>query len=164
MRLKATILFLFFIAAEASAQYYTRDAGIRAGEGVFLSYRQFFKEEMAIEGFAGISKNGFRILGLREYFRPVAVARSDNLKFMYGYGVHAGVDYTNHYTLFNKTYRHKWMWTPQFGFDGIVGLEYSASEFPLLISGAFQPYFEFSINRFFILRPLNLVIAVKYRF
>lgn len=164
MRHRLTVLIFLFVVTEVSAQYYTRDAGIRAGEGVFLSYRQFFKEEMALEGYAGISKNGFRLLALREYFTPMAASRSDNLKFMYGYGVHAGVTYTNRYKLFNKVYHHDWMWSPQFGFDGIVGIEYSVSEFPLLISGALQPYFEFSLNRYFLLRPLNLVIAVKYRF
>ncbi len=164
MKHKFSILVFLFVVTEVPAQYYTRDAGLRAGEGVFINYRQFFKEEMAIEGFAGISKNGFRLIGLREYFRPVAAVRSDNLKFIYGYGIHAGVTYTKKYTLFKRTYHHDWMWTPQFGIDGIVGIEYSASEFPILISGAMQPYFEFSLDRYFLLKPINLVIAIKYRF
>ncbi len=164
MRYKISILILLFILTEVSAQYYTRDAGIIAGEGICLSYRQFFKEEMALEGFAGISKNGFRLTALREYFSPMVVSRSDNLKFMYGFGIHAGVNYTNKYKLFNGTFYHDWMWTPQFGFDGAVGLEYSASEFPILVSAALRPYFEFSLNRYFLLKPLNLVFAIKYRF
>lgn len=164
MRYKISILVLLLVVARASAQHYTRDAGFRMGEGIFFSYRQFYNEEMAVEGFAGFSQNSFRLIGLREYFHPIAAARSDNLKFMYGYGIHAGVSYTNHYTLFRREYYHDWMWTPQFGVDGIVGLEYAASEFPILLSGALQPFFEFSINRYFLLKPLNFVFAIKYRF
>lgn len=164
MRYLISILILFFFVTGISAQYYTRDAGVHGGEGINLSYRQFFKEGMALEGFAGISKNGFRLTGLREYFKPMAVSQSDNLKFMYGYGIHIGVNYTNKYNLFNRTYRHDWMWTPQFGFDGAIGLEYSASEFPVMVSAALRPYFEFSLNRYFLLKPINLMFAIKYRF
>lgn len=164
MRSVISVLILFFLASGLSAQYYTRDAGIHGGEGVNFSYRQFFNEEMALEGFVGISKGGFRLTGLREYFKPVAILRSDNLKLMHGYGIHAGVNYTNNYELFNKVYHHDWMWTPQFGIDGALGIEYSASEFPVLVSAAVRPYFEFSLNRYFLLKPLNFMFAIKYRF
>jgi len=164
MRNTIGILVFLLIVTQASGQYYTRDAGVRAGEGFFLTYRQFFHENMAVEGMVGFSKNGFRLIGLREYFSTLASARSDNLKLLYGYGIHAGVTYTNKYKFLNKVYYHDWMWTPQFGIDGAFGLEYSASEFPFLISAAIQPYFEFSLNRYFCLKPLNFIIAVKYRF
>ena len=164
MKSKIGILVLLLIVSEAAGQYYTRDAGVRAGEGFFITYRQFFKENMAVETMAGFSTSGFRIVGLREYFSPLAMARSDNLKLMYGFGIHAGISYTNKYKFLTRTIYHDWMWTPQFGIDGTFGLEYSASEFPVLISAAVQPYFEFSLNRYFQLKPLNLVVAIKYRF
>jgi hypothetical protein len=143
---------------------YTRDVGLRVGHGVFLSYRQFFNEEMALETFAGFSQNSFRISGFREYFAPLAATRSENLRLLYGYGIHAGVAYTNKYKIFNRVYRHDWLWSPQFGIDGVIGVEYTAPEFPVLISAAVQPYFEYSLNHYFSLQPFNFIILLKYRF
>ncbi|MGD2034225.1 MAG: hypothetical protein PVF73_04155 [Bacteroidales bacterium] len=160
-----TVCFLImFFCFEAYSQNYTRDAGIRIGEGFFASYRQFYDEGKAVEGFAGISRRGFRVTVLREYFKPVATDRTANMKFMYGFGIHAGVSYTNKYTVLHRVYYHDWKWSPHFGFDGLAGFEYAAPELPLLISAALQPYFEYSLNKYFQLKPLNFVIAFKYRF
>lgn len=146
------------------SQYYTRDAGIRVGEGVFISYRQFYSEEMALEGLVGFSRDGLRIMGMREYFRPFGKVRSEYLHFMYGYGIHVGIDYTNRYKVFGRTYYHDWMWSPKFGVDGTIGFDFEASEVPLMISAAMQPYFEFSTNQYFALKPFNFVVSFKYRF
>lgn len=152
------------VAPMAMGQYYTRDAGIRTGEGVFISYRQFFDEEKAIEGFAGFYDGGFKILALREYIQPLTYSNADNLSFVYGWGIHLGVDYTNHYKVFYQEYYHDWMWNPRFGVDGLVGFDYTASALPFVISAALQPYFEFSLDQYFRVKPLNFVISFKYRF
>jgi len=164
MRLKVLIILIMIACPVLKAQYYTRDIGIRAGEGVIISYRQFFNEEMAVEGLAGFRDNSFKITGLREYFMPLMISRTDNLKFLYGYGVHAGISYTNKYEFFNKLYRHSRIWNPQFGLDAIVGIEYSAADLPIQVSANFLPYFEFSLDRYFYIRPLNWQVALKYRF
>ncbi len=155
---------LLVFCLSAHAQNYTRDAGIRVGDGFFASYRQFYDKDMAIEGLAGFSRRGFRITGLREFFKPMLTDRTQNFNLVYGYGIHAGVTYTNKYTILHRTYYHEWMWSPQFGIDGLIGFEYAASDLPLLISAAAQPYFEYSLNRYFQLRPFNFVVAFKYRF
>lgn len=159
------IIGLFLVSGiEASAQYYTRDAGFRVGEGFFISYRQFFDESKAVEGQMGLSKDGFKVVALREYLQALNLARSSNLRFLYGYGIHLGVDYTNHYELFYQTYYHDWEWTPRFGIDGIVGLDYAASDLPFVITAAMQPYLEFSLKQYFKLKPFNFVVSFKYRF
>ncbi len=163
MKLLGILCFLGLFAG-VHAQYYTRDAGMRGGDGTFFSYRQFFDEENAVEGMVGFSERGMRFIGLKEYLKPLSVKRSENLKFIYGYGIHAGVAYTNHYKAFGREYYHDWMWTPRFGVDGLAGIDYMASELPLLFSVANQPYFEYSVDRFFRLRVINIVFAVKYRF
>lgn len=157
-------IILLLICFESSGQNYTRDAGIRTGEGFFVSYRVFFDENTALEGFAGFARNGIRIIALREYFKPLATKRSDNLKFVYGYGIHAGLAYTNKFRFLYRTYYHDWRWTPQFGLDGLAGIEYGAPDLPLLVSVAAQPYFEYSLNRYFQMKALNLVVCFKYRF
>ena len=157
-------LLLIFFCVNSYSQNYTRDAGVRIGEGFFASYRQYYDEGKAVEGFAGFSKRGFRLIALKEYFKPVFVDRTTNMNLVYGFGIHAGVSYTNKYTVLNRVYYHDWKWTPQFGFDGIVGLEYLPPELPLIFSAAIQPYFEYSLNKYFQLKPINFVVAFKYRF
>jgi hypothetical protein len=164
MKSKICLILILLYGGKLFSQHYTRDAGIRLGEGFFFNYRQFYDEERAFEALAGFTDNGFRIIGLREYFRPLAPQRSQNLRMVAGYGIHAGVTYTNNYKIFNRVYYHNWMWSPQFGVDGIIGAEYTASEFPVLISVALQPYFEYSLNRYFKLQPFNFVVVFKYRF
>jgi hypothetical protein len=159
------LVLIFLIAGIASyAQNYTRDAGLRFGEGVFFTHRQFFDDDEAVEVMAGLSKNGFRAIGMKEYFQPLAVTRTENLKLIYGYGIHAGINYTNKFRILNRVYYHDWMWTPQFGFDGIVGVEYSAADFPFLVRVAAQPYFEYSLNKYFNLRVFNIIVSFNYRF
>lgn len=157
------IVFMFF-GLSTFAQNYTRDAGIRVGEGVFMTYRQFFDENEAFEAMAGFSNRGFRAIAMREYFHPIAPHRTDNLKLIYGYGVHAGITYTNKFQVLHRVYYHDWKWSPQFGLDGIIGLEYRMSELPFLINVASQPYFEYSLNRYFQLKVFNFIISFKYRF
>ncbi len=164
MRHFYSLVFLLALGINCFSQYYTRDAGVRMGRGFFLSYRQFYDEERAMEAFAGFSQNSFRISGFREYFAPLAPVRSDNLRLMYGYGIHAGIAYTNKYKIFKRVYYHDWSWSPQFGVDGILGVEYMASDFPIMISAAVQPYFEYSMNHFFSMQPFNFVVLFKYRF
>jgi hypothetical protein len=165
MRFTVSLVLLLLLGISSFSQNYTRDVGIRMGKGFFISYRQFFDEEMAMEAFLGVSRNSFRVSGLREYFAPLVPLRSENLRLVCGYGVHAGIAYTNKYKILNRVYyEDKWSWSPQLGVDGIVGVEYTASEFPVLISAAIQPYFEYSLNHFFSVQPFDFVILIKYRF
>jgi hypothetical protein len=164
MRYIICLIFIASLGATCLSQNYTRDAGVRFGKGIFISYRQFYDEERAIEGFIGYSQRAFRISGFREFFRPLAPVRSENLRMVYGYGVHAGVSYSNKYQIFNRVYIHNWQWSPQFGVDGIIGAEYTASEFPVMVSAAIQPFFEYSLNNYFSVQPFNFIIVFKYRF
>jgi hypothetical protein len=158
-------LLLFVVLGPAAyTQYYTRDAGIRCGEGFFVSYRQFYNETRAVEAMTGFSRNGIRAIIMREHFSQVTKLRSEQLKFVYGYGLHAGLNYTNKYKFLNRTYYHEWKWSPQIGVEGLAGFEYTLPEFPLLFQVAAQPFFEYSLYRFFQLKALNLVVSFKYRF
>jgi hypothetical protein len=158
------LLILVTFVPEAFPQNYTRDAGVRFGEGVFASYRQFYNDEKAVEGMIGLSNKGLRVVILREYMQPFEHVRSENLKFIYGFGVHAGVTYTNKYKFLFRTYYDEWKWSPQYGLDGLAGFEYTLSEFPLLIRVAAQPYFEYSLNRYFHVNAFNFIISFLYRY
>ncbi len=155
------ILFSFSLL---HAQNYTRDAGIRFGDGTVFAYRQFVKDDLALELFLVFQDRGFRVGGMKQHFLPAFEQYSENFKLYYGYGVHTGISYTNKHQLLNRTYYYDWTLSPLFGMDGIIGLEYYFPEVPIMVSSELKPFFEFSINRIFILRPVNMSISVKYRF
>jgi hypothetical protein len=155
---------MLFISSKGFAQNFTRDMGIRGGDGAFFTYRHFSDEEKALEGMAGFSKNSLRVVILREYLQPFKYVRSENVKLIYGFGMHAGITYTNKYKILFRTYYQEWQWSPQLGVDGLIGFEYTFPEFPLLIRLAAQPYFEFSTNRYFQVNPFNIAVSVVYRF
>lgn len=163
MRYFYLLLFLI-LSSSVFCQNYTRDAGVRFGEGFFVSYRQFYSDNTAIEGMIGNTRFGLKAILMKEYLQPLQGIRSENLMFIFGYGIHAGVAYTNHYTFMFRTYYHEWKFTPQIGLDGLAGLEYTLPEYPVLIRVAVQPYFEYSLNRYFQLKAFNFVVSFNYRF
>ena len=158
-----SILFMFFFA-NLSGQNYTRDAGLRFGKGFIGSYRQFYKEDKALDLYGGYLNRGLIFGGLREYIEPAFTKYSDNFRLYYGFGVHAGFNYTNSYGVFNREYRYDWKFSPLFGMDGIAGIEYHLPEVPILVAADIKPYFEFSTTRIFQLRVFDISFSVKYRF
>ena len=153
-----------FLCLGAFAQNYTRDAGIRFGNGVSISFRQFTKENEAAELFLNYHARGIRFGGLKQQFVPAFTQYSENFKLFYGYGVHGGISYTNKHKVFNREYRYDWTLSPLFGMDAIVGIEYYFPDAPILMSGEIRPYFEFSTKQIFLIRPFNMSLSVKYRF
>jgi hypothetical protein len=164
MKLIYTSCLFIFLSVGVSAQNYTRDAGIRFGQGFIGSYRQFYKEDMAIDLYGGFLNRGLIFGGLKENFRPALTRYSDNFRLYFGYGVHAGFNYTNSYKFLNRQYHYDWTLSPLFGMDGIVGLEYYFPEVPVLVAFDVKPYFEFSLNRIFELSIFDVTFSVKYRF
>lgn len=157
-------IIIIFFSLELMAQNFTNDAGMRFNRGATLTYRQFFKEEMALEGFIGYYNNGIRLGGLKEFFKPAFANRSDNFMFYFGYGVQGGLTYSNYHRFFNREYRYEWKLSPVFGLNGVIGLEYYLDEVPFLIAIDARPYFEFSLNQIFELNISDITFSIKYRF
>lgn len=164
MRLLYTSIVLILFSLGAKGQNYMRDAGVRAGNGVIGTYRQFYNDEKALELFAGYQERGLRIGGMSEFFTPALTKYSENFRLYFGYGVHTGFTYTNQHKMFNREYRYSWTFSPVFGMDGILGLEYTFPDTPILVSADIKPYYEFSIHRFFYVKVLDVSFSVKYRF
>jgi hypothetical protein len=163
MKLLYTTVLICFLGMELYGQNYTRDAGLCFGNGLLVTYRQFYKENMAFEMFGGYQDRGMRLGGLREFYKPALTKYSGNFRFFYGYGVHTGFNYTNQYKMFNRVYRYDWKFTPLFGMDGIVGIDYAFSEVPIIVAADIKPFYEFSLNRIFHIQ-LDASFSVKYRF
>ncbi len=164
MKLIYSIIALCFLSITLMGQNYTRDAGIRFGSGVAASYRQFYKEDMAVEAFIDYQNRGLKLGGLREFYMPAFTQYSGNFRLYYGYGVHAGLSYTNYHRIFNREYRYDWKLSPLFGMDGIVGVDYAFQEVPIMVSADIKPYYEFSMNRIFYVQVFDVSFSVKYRF
>lgn len=164
MRLLFTTVLIIFLGTGLFGQNYTRDAGVRFGNGFLITYRQFYKEDVGVELFAGYQDRGMRVGGLREFYKPSFTKYSDNFRFYYGYGVHTGFTYTNQHKVFNRVYRYDWTFTPLFGMDAIIGLDYAFAEVPILVSTEIKPFYEFSLNRIFYMQILEVSFSLKYRF
>lgn len=164
MKLIVIPVFFFLFSSCLLGQNYTRDAGIRFGSGFVGSYRQFYKENMAIEIFAGYYERGMKFGGMKESFKPALTKYSENFRFYYGYGVHTGFTYTNYHKTFNREYHYDWIFSPVFGMDALVGIDYTFPDVPVLVSADLKPYYEFSLNRIFQVKVLDISFCVKYMF
>lgn len=156
---------LLLISFTIFGQNYMRDVGLRASDGIYLSYRKFFKEDMAIEGFIGYQENAIRIIAMREFFEQVLPQYSNNLTLVYGFGVHGGITYTNRYKIFYREYRKDdYEFSPIFGLDGLFGLEYQLPELPIMISLTVKPFFEYSISQYYRIDATDGAFTLRYRF
>lgn len=164
--MKTLILIAFlFSACSLYSQNYTRSVGVRGGGNPAITYRMFMNEEDSYEFYLARIPSGMSVSVLKQHFVPRSMGLSDNLFFGYGFGAHIGFNYTNTYDyLFATYYLKRKLFAPIFGFDGYVGLEYRAREFPVVFGLDAKPYFEFSTVRIFKLNILNAAFTIKYRF
>ncbi|MFO7370530.1 MAG: hypothetical protein R6X09_09700 [Bacteroidales bacterium] len=165
--MRSILLFaaVFFTCIMTNAQNYTRDAGVRIGDYISASCRQFSSEDEALEGILFIGRQGFTFSIMKEHFEPALGNISDNLFVQYGYGAHIGLRRTDHYQVLNRTYRlEDETITPLLGVDGLIGIEYRFPEFPFLIGFDFKPYFEFSTIQVFSIYLQSFGMSIKYRF
>jgi hypothetical protein len=128
-------------------------------------YRQFVDENQAIEGMVSGSSRGLKITIMKEHFQQTLGHVSGNLYFQYGYGVHVGFRYINHYKVLNRTYAlDDYRFTPLLGLDGMVGIEYRFPDFPFIVGMDIKPFFEYSTIQIFNLYLNSVGISIKYRF
>jgi hypothetical protein len=162
---KTLLLFGLLFAGSVYAQNYTRDTGIRLGDGFTATFREHLDDKQAMEGLLYFGRGGITATILKEYFTPALSQISGNLFFIYGFGAHVGFRNMDHYKVFNRTYQlDEWTFTPLLGVDGLAGVEYRFPEFPVLISLDMRPYFEYSTTQIFSIYLLSMGISFKYRF
>lgn len=162
---KCLIIMGFLFLGHAHAQNYTRDAGLRVGDYFSATYRQHLDDEHATEIMLFIGRGGATLSVLKEYFNPALRHISENLYFQYGFGVHLGFRYMDHYKVLNRTYElDEWRFTPLLGVNGLAGLEYRFPDFPFMVGFDFKPYFEYSTVQIFNIYLYSIGLSVKYRF
>jgi hypothetical protein len=152
------------ITAQLSAQNYTRDISIKLGGSAKFSYRPMYNGEESYEFGMSFGNNGIRLMALKQFFTPAFISMTDNFDFVYGYGIHTGVTYHRTYQVLNRVYHVDDKFSPVLGLDGIAGLEYRMPEAPVIIGMTVEPYFEYSLNRFFTTDIFEFFIVGRYRF
>ena len=164
-KLLFSILFIVIATTALYSQNYMRSVGVRAVNGFYVSYRHAYHENMAAEIFLGYQDRGIRLIAMREFFVPALKQYTDNLHVVYGFGVHAGVSYTNKYQIFYREYkREEYKYTPIFGLDGYAGLEYQLPNLPIMCAINLKPFFEFSISQYYKVDALDASFTLRYCF
>jgi hypothetical protein len=134
-----TFTLALFITALASAQDYDTGVGLRLGFSNGLSVKHFLSQRSAVEGLLSTRWHGFELTGLYEVHDNAFDV--DRLNWYFGGGAHIG--------FWNGDYTHS-RWGDEgsnytvIGIDGILGIEYNFSEFPVNISLDWKPAFNLS--------------------
>lgn len=134
-----TFTLALFITAFASAQDYDTGVGLRLGFSNGLSVKHFLSQRSAVEGLLSTRWHGFELTGLYEIHDNAFDV--DRLNWYFGGGGHIGFwngDYT--YSRWGDEGRNYTV----IGIDGILGIEYNFSEFPVNISLDWKPAFNLS--------------------
>lgn len=149
-KLVITFLLAVFVITFANAQDYKTAIGLRGGWGYGLTLKHFLGEKAAVEGLLSSHWSGFDITALYEIHNPAFEV--DRLKWYYGAGAHLG-SYGNNYVGGTGLI---------IGIDGILGLEYSFSEFPINISVDWKPAFNIvGYSHFY---PDGGAFSIRYMF
>ncbi len=131
-----TLAFALGIFTTLNAQTYQSAIGLRGGFFTGITYRHFLSDKMAFEGLATSRYRGLQLTALLEWNNPISEV--EGLNWYYGLGAHIG---TYNYKYYN--YNNGWGndYYVAIGVDGIIGLEYTFSEFPINLSLDWKPMF-----------------------
>jgi hypothetical protein len=159
------IIILFTLSGTAFSQYQTKEFGFRGGYTSSFVFRVNLDEEISYEGQLGYRDNGMILAAIRLKHQEIGMDRHGNWDFIYGFGPHAGFYLTSSYRIFfREIYFGREIFTPVFGFDGYMGIEYKLIETPVSFGVNFQPFMEISLKQLFGINLWDFGFSVKYRF
>jgi len=154
---------ILFFAKDSLAQLSTQHAvGARFGAATGINYRYTLADDRAVEGILSVQSNStssrFRLVGLYEYYKPLA----NNFSWYYGFGGSVGSYTYKAFTDASGNY-HQSNGELSLSIDGIVGIEYNIPNAPIALSLDVKPYFDFiqesSIRLF---DPVGFSIRYKF--
>lgn len=131
-----TLTLVIFFTAFISAQDYNTGVGLRLGFSNGLTVKHFVSRKSAFEGLLSTRWRGFELTGLYEVHDNAFDV--NRLNWYFGGGAHVGFwngDYT-----YGRWGREGYNYVVV-GIDGILGIEYNFSEFPINISLDWKPAF-----------------------
>jgi len=165
MRKFYIIIFLLGLTSAVFAQFYAKEAGMRGGYTSGITFRVNLEEDLSYEAQLGYRDKGAIFTLIRQKHREIGMDPVGNWKFIYGFGAHAGFYFTDTYRiLFREVYFGREIFTPVFGMNGYVGIDYELVELPMSFGVSFQPFMEISLKQIFGLNLWDFGVSVRYRF
>ncbi len=125
------VLLFFGNGISTYGQLYKTGIGARLGFFSGLTVKHFLEEDRAVEGILATRWKGFIITGLYKFQNDFPDV--NNLEWYYGGGAHVGFWQSGNYY---KSNGHS-----VFGFDLILGVEYTIDEIPFSASLDWKPAF-----------------------
>ena len=139
------IIVITALSANLAGQPYEHSLGVRAGYSSGISYKGFFRHQMAaIEADVLYNKHGFNLSALYEYH--IEAFRNKRLLIYLGGGVFGG------------------SWEAEFsaGLAGVAGIEYTLRDLPISFSLDWKPMM--NVYRLFEVDLLDFGISIRYYF
>jgi hypothetical protein len=149
------------------AQGFSREAGVRGGLTSGFTYRVFLDDYLSYESILSFRQSGMQLTLLRQIHEHGSMVElGNNFHVLYGFGGHLGFFFTDKYRPFgiNELYYPQKKFSPVFGADANVAVEYRMDSYPLVFGLDYKPFFEFSFHEFFKIRLWDLAFTIKYRF
>jgi hypothetical protein len=147
------------------AQQEIHAAGLRSG-GISGISIKLIDDLDAMEIIAGVQRNGFKLTGIIQKYKPIQVRRIANLFMFSGLGAHAGFErYTDEEsrTIDGFTYySYRKVVSPVIGGDLNLGIEYRFESVPFHVSLDYKPYFELFGRKIFRLDLWDIGFTVRY--
>lgn len=159
----AIIIFsgLIIIAQEGSSAI-----GLRGGGLSGMTVKLIDDDMRAVEILFGFQRNGMKMTGMLQRFRPIKTDRISNLYVFSGLGAHAGFEQwdeeeTQEVNGFTYYSYHRAI-SPVIGGDLIVGLEYHFESVPFQVTLDYKPYMEFFGEKIFRIDFWDIGFSLRY--
>ena len=147
-----------------SAQGYKQAIGVRAGWSSGFEYRFYTDDSNSYKLLLSGRNRGFQVHALKEFHQYDLFSFSDQLVFIYGFGIHAGYERWNEW---HATPSRSWYDRRSsliVGGDGLAGVEYIFDEFPISAGFEVKPYFDLLGEEPFRVNFFDFAFTVKYLF
>ncbi len=160
-----TLIILLALSSTAFSQFYHKEVGIRGGYSSGITFRVNIEEEISYEAQLSYRQDGGIFTIFRQKHQEMGMDRGGNWDFIYGMGAHTGFYLTDSYRIFFKEiYYGQTVFTPVFGVDGYVGIDYVLAHAPISFGITYQPYMEISLRQLFSINLWDFGFNVRYRF
>jgi hypothetical protein len=140
--------------------------GLRGGGISGMSIKLIDEDLSAVEILFGFQRNGLKMTGMLQRFKPIKTDRISNLYVFSGLGAHAGFerwdDEETQVVNGVTYYSSRKVVSPVIGGDLIVGLEYHFESVPFNVSLDYKPYIEFFGEKIFRIDFWDIGFSIRY--
>ncbi len=166
--MKKLLLILLFgsVVTLGYAQGKSQAVGIRGGITSGFEYRAFANDFVSYKALLSTRNRGIQLTGMKEFHNPGLFDFTNQVNFIYGFGIHVGYERWNAYDPvgLHGPYYYKKRTGPIAGLDALAAVEYNFMDVPLSVGFEVKPYFNLFGKNFFQLHPFDFAFTFKYTF